>query len=81
MFLDIKLYNKMHIDNCLVSDGGYKVYISQFKEQSLIAGKNFSDKNFMYPIRKKIEIYHLINYIKTKNLEVLDLKLKINFLY
>ncbi|KAG2202819.1 hypothetical protein INT46_006491 [Mucor plumbeus] len=39
--------------NCLGSDGGYNLYINQFKEQSLNAGKDFSDKNFMYPIRKE----------------------------
>ena len=53
MFLDMKLYNKIHIGNCLGSDGGYNLYINQFKEQSLNAGKDFSDKNFMYPIRKE----------------------------
>lgn len=56
MFLDMKLYNKMHIGDCLGSDGGYNLYINQFKEQSLNSGKEFSDKNFMYPIRKENNI-------------------------
>jgi hypothetical protein len=53
MFLDMKLYNKMHIGDCLGSDGGYNLYINKFKEESLNAGKGFGDKNFMYPIRKE----------------------------
>jgi hypothetical protein len=56
MFLDMKLYNKMHIGDCLGSDGGYNLYINKFKEKSLSAGKEFSDKNFMYPIRKENNI-------------------------
>lgn len=53
MFLDMKLYNKMHIGDCLGSDGGYNLYINKFKEESLNAGKGFGDKNYMYPIRKE----------------------------
>jgi hypothetical protein len=53
MFLNMKLHNKMHIGDCLAMDGGYNLFISKFKENSLNAGKDFSDKNFVYPIRKE----------------------------
>ncbi|CAO3618568.1 unnamed protein product [Mucor hiemalis] len=53
MFLNMKLYNKMHIGDCLAMDGGYNLFITRFKENSLNAGKEFSDKNFTYPIRKE----------------------------
>jgi hypothetical protein len=53
MFLKMKLYHKMHVGDCLGSDGGYNLYINKFKEDSLNEGKEFSDKNFMYPIRKE----------------------------
>lgn len=53
MFLDMKLYNKIHIGDCIAMDGGYNLYINKFKEDSLNAGKEFSDKNFVYPIRKE----------------------------
>ncbi|KAI9243163.1 hypothetical protein BDA99DRAFT_424934, partial [Phascolomyces articulosus] len=53
MFLEMKLYNKMHIGDCLAMDGGYNLYINKFKEESLNKGKDFSDKNFVYPIRKE----------------------------
>jgi hypothetical protein len=43
----------MHIGDCLAMDGGYNLFISKFKENSLNAGKDFSDKNFVYPIRKE----------------------------
>ncbi|KAI9247657.1 hypothetical protein BDA99DRAFT_548971 [Phascolomyces articulosus] len=46
----MKLYNKMHIGDCLAMDGGYNLYINKFKEESLNKGKDFSDKNFVYPI-------------------------------
>ena len=53
MFLEMKLYNKMHIGDCLAMDGGYNLYINKFKEESLNKGKDFSDKNFISPIRKE----------------------------
>ena len=56
MFINMKLYNKIHIGNCIAMDGGYNLFINQFKEQSLNAGKDFSDKNFVYPIRKENDI-------------------------
>ncbi|ORE01073.1 hypothetical protein BCV72DRAFT_323141 [Rhizopus microsporus var. microsporus] len=52
MFLDMKLYNKIHIGDCIAMDGGYNLYINKLKEDSLNSGKEFSDKNFVYPIRK-----------------------------
>ncbi|KAG2212518.1 hypothetical protein INT45_013626 [Circinella minor] len=39
--------------DCLAMDGGYNLYINKFKEESLNKGKDFSDKNFVYPIRKE----------------------------
>jgi hypothetical protein len=56
MFINMKLYNKIHIGDCIAMDGGYSLFINQFKEQSLNAGKDFSDKNFVYPIRKENNI-------------------------
>ena len=56
MFINMKLYNKIHIGDCIAMVGGYNLFINQFKEQSLNAGKDFSDKNFVYPIRKENDI-------------------------
>jgi hypothetical protein len=34
MFLNMKLYKKIHIGDCIAMDGGYPLFINQFKEQS-----------------------------------------------
>lgn len=51
-----KLYNKIHIGDCIAMDGGYNLYINKFKEDSLNSGKEFSDKNFneMLILQKEI---------------------------
>ncbi|KAI9242999.1 hypothetical protein BDA99DRAFT_549497 [Phascolomyces articulosus] len=36
MFLEMKLYNKMHIGDCLAMDGGYNLYINKFKEETCL---------------------------------------------
>lgn len=43
----------MHTGDCIAMDRGYNLYMNKFKEDSLHAGKEFSDKNFVYPIRKE----------------------------
>jgi len=53
MFLGIKLYNEIHTGDCIAMDGGYNLYMNKFKEDSLHAGKEFSDKHFVCPIRKE----------------------------
>ncbi|EIE90695.1 hypothetical protein RO3G_15406 [Rhizopus delemar RA 99-880] len=45
--------NFKRLRDCIAMDGGYNLYINKFKEDSLNAGKEFSDKNFVYPIRKE----------------------------
>jgi hypothetical protein len=36
-------------------DGGYPLFINQFKEQSINAGYDFKDINFLFPARKEID--------------------------
>jgi hypothetical protein len=55
MFLDMKLYKKIHLADCLAMDGGYPLFINQFKEQSINAGYEFKDINFVFPARKEID--------------------------
>jgi len=56
MFLNMKLYNKMKITDCIAMDGGYVLFLNKFFEISEEKGKAFSDDNFIYPIRKQIGI-------------------------
>ncbi|KAG2213303.1 hypothetical protein INT45_013461 [Circinella minor] len=52
MFLKMKLYNYIHLGDCLALDGGYTLFLEKFKESALKRGYKFTDKNFRYPIRK-----------------------------
>jgi len=54
MFLNMKLYNKMENKDILAIDGGYTLFIQQFIDIASEKKYNFSDDNFVYPIRKKI---------------------------
>jgi hypothetical protein len=53
MFTNMKLENVMHIGDCLGMDGGYTLFVNKYKEKAIEIGKEFSDKNFVYPIRKE----------------------------
>ena len=53
MFLKMNLYNKLHIGDCLAMDGGYPLFINQFKENGINLGYEFKDMHFMYPVRKE----------------------------
>ncbi|EIE87951.1 hypothetical protein RO3G_12662 [Rhizopus delemar RA 99-880] len=57
MFLRMNLYNKLHIGDCLAMDGGYPLFINQFKENALNLGYEFKDIHFMYPARKEKDIF------------------------
>ena len=52
MFLKMKLYNHIHLGDCLALDGRYTLFLEKFKESALNRGYKFTDKNFRYPIRK-----------------------------
>ncbi|KAG2218406.1 hypothetical protein INT45_011594 [Circinella minor] len=54
MFLNMKLYNKMNENDTLAVDGGYTLFITQFIELANEKGYEFSNDNFVYPIRKNI---------------------------
>ena len=54
MFLNMKLYNKMNQNDTLAVDGGYTLFITQFTELANEKGYEFSNDNFVYPIRKNI---------------------------
>lgn len=56
MFSTMKLYNKMHIGDCIAMDGGYPLFLNQFKEQAINEGYEFKDINFVvYPARKELD--------------------------
>lgn len=61
MFLRMNLYNKLHIGDCLAMDGGYPLFINQFKENALNLGYEFKDIHFMYPARKEKDSKLTIN--------------------
>lgn len=56
MFLNMKIYNKIHNSDCIALDGGYPLFLNQFYELCITKGYELSDKNFIYPIRKEIGI-------------------------
>ena len=65
MFLNMKLYNKLHITDCLAMDGGYPLFLNQFYQISEEKGKSYSDDIFINPIRKDIGVdltYHETHY-------------------
>jgi len=54
MFLNMKLYNKLHEGDCIAMDGGYNLFINKFLELSEEKGFTFGEYNFQFPIRKKV---------------------------
>lgn len=54
MFLNMKLYRKMHSHDIIGIDGGYTLFVNQFIDISSEKGYEFSHNNFVYPIRKNI---------------------------
>ncbi|KAG2210433.1 hypothetical protein INT45_012095, partial [Circinella minor] len=55
MFLNMKLYNKININDTLAVDGGYTtLFITQFTELANEKGYDFNNDNFIYPICKNI---------------------------
>ena len=55
MFLNMQLHKKIHIGDCIAMDGGYSLFINQFKEQAMNEGYAFKDYNFVYPARKELD--------------------------
>ncbi|CDH61583.1 predicted protein [Lichtheimia corymbifera JMRC:FSU:9682] len=56
MFLNMKLYQKMTNYDTLATDGGYSLFVNQFIEKASEKGYDFSKNNFVYPIRKEINV-------------------------
>ena len=56
MFLNMKLYNKIFKQDCVAVDGGYTMFIKQFKDLCNSKGLDLDDNNFFYPIRKEVNI-------------------------
>lgn len=54
MFLNMKLYKKMHERDTIGIDGGYTLFVNQFTDMAKEKGYEFSIDNFVYPIRKNI---------------------------
>lgn len=38
MILNVRLHNKIHIGSCIAMDGGYPLFLNQFKEQAIDNG-------------------------------------------
>jgi hypothetical protein len=65
MFLNMKLYKRLHITDCLAMDGRYPLFLNHFYKVSEQREKTYSDDNFIYPIRKDIGVdltYHETHY-------------------
>jgi hypothetical protein len=54
MFLNMRLYNKININDTIAIDGGYTLFlfINQFIDDSSENSYNFNYNNFVFPIRK-----------------------------
>lgn len=52
MFLNMKIEKKISPLDCIAFDGGYYHYKTDFIENSAKIGVDFSNNNFMHPIRK-----------------------------
>ncbi|KAG2214681.1 hypothetical protein INT45_009317, partial [Circinella minor] len=52
----MKLYNKLSKQDVLATDGEYTLFINQLIELSSEKGYDLSKNNFIYPIRKEINI-------------------------
>lgn len=53
MFLNMKLYRKMHKEDCVAFVGGYPLFINQFIELWINIGIAITDRNFL-PNEKRI---------------------------
>lgn len=56
MFLNMKLYRKINSYDVLATDGGYTLFINQLIDLSSEKGFNLNNNNFIYPIRKEVNL-------------------------
>ncbi|KAG2224286.1 hypothetical protein INT45_012854 [Circinella minor] len=54
MFLNMKLYRNINSLDCIGMDGGYNLFVDKFIENVIEYGYNYSQNNFVYPIRKEV---------------------------
>ncbi|KAG2217748.1 hypothetical protein INT45_005469 [Circinella minor] len=54
MFLNMKLYRNINSLDCIGMDGGYNLFVGKFIENGIEYGYNYSQNNFVYPIRKEV---------------------------
>jgi hypothetical protein len=53
MFLNMKLYNDMHKEDCMTLDGGYTLFIKQFENLCKERKYDLTDDSFFYSISKE----------------------------
>jgi hypothetical protein len=53
MFMNMELYKEINNKDTVALDGGYTLFVKQLIELSTSKGYEFTDNNFIYPIRKE----------------------------
>ncbi|GAA5817910.1 hypothetical protein MFLAVUS_011489 [Mucor flavus] len=62
MMLNMKLYRVLSKTDCIACDGGYNLFVKRFEELCIekSPGNILNDDNFVYPIRKEVEKFDII---------------------